>query len=119
MDLSKYLPLFVSEAGEHLASYGKDLVKIEKGAIEGADVRPIIDSLFRHAHSVKGMSASMELEGISKLAHKAEDLVDVFRKDPKKLDAAAVDDLLAAGDALQAMVQAAAGGQKPEPAPWP
>jgi two-component system chemotaxis sensor kinase CheA len=115
LDLSKYLPLFVSEAGEHLASYAKDLVKIEKGVSEGADVRPTIDSLFRHAHSVKGMSASMELEGVSKLAHKAEDLVDVFRKEPKRLDAAAVDDLLAAGDALQAMVQAAAAGQKPEP----
>jgi len=117
LDLSKYLPLFVSEAGEHLASYGKDLVKIEKGVSEGADVGPIIDSLFRHAHSVKGMSASMELDGISKLAHKAEDLVDVFRKDPSRLDAAAVDDLLAAGDALQSMIQASAGGAKPDPDP--
>jgi two-component system chemotaxis sensor kinase CheA len=114
VDLRKYLPLFVSEAGEHLAAMGKDLVKIEEGVGEGADVRPVIDSLFRHAHSVKGMSASMELEGISTLAHRAEDLVDVFRKDSTRLDAAAVDDLLAASDALQAMVQASAGGDKPE-----
>jgi two-component system chemotaxis sensor kinase CheA len=113
VDLRKYLPLFVSEAGDHLAAYAKDLVKIEKGVAEGADVRPVIDSLFRHAHSVKGMSASMELDGISALAHKAEDLVDVFRKEPARLDAAAVDDLLAAGDALQAMVQASANGDKP------
>jgi two-component system chemotaxis sensor kinase CheA len=117
LDLKKYLPLFVTEAGEHLASYGKDLVKIEKGVSEGADVGPIIDSLFRHAHSVKGMSASMELDGISALAHKAEDLVDVFRKDPSRLDAVAVDDLLAAGDALQSMVQASASGERPEPDP--
>ena len=117
MDLTKYLPLFVSEAGEHLASFGKDFVKIEKGVGEGADVRPVIDSMFRHAHSVKGMSASMELDGISALAHKAEDLVDVFRKDPTRLDAAAVDDLLAAGDVLQAMVQASASGGKPEADP--
>jgi two-component system chemotaxis sensor kinase CheA len=117
LDLRKYLPLFVSEAGEHLTNLGKDLVKIEKGAGAGEDVRPTIDSLFRHAHSVKGMAASMELEGISSLAHKAEDLADVFRKDPALLDAAAVDDLLAAADALQAMVQAAAGGGKPEADP--
>jgi two-component system chemotaxis sensor kinase CheA len=113
VDLRKYLPLFVSEAGDHLAAYAKDLVQIEKGVAAGADVRPIIDSLFRHAHSVKGMSASMELEGISALAHRAEDLVDVFRKDPARLDAAAVDDLLAAGDALQAMIRASANGDKP------
>jgi len=117
VDLRRYLPLFVSEAGEHLAGYARDLVRIEKGVREGAEVKPIIDSLFRHAHSVKGMSASMELEGVSKLAHRAEDLVDVFRKEPKSLDAAAVDDLLAAGDALQAMVQAAATGEKPEAEP--
>jgi two-component system, chemotaxis family, sensor kinase CheA len=114
VDLRRYLPLFVTEAGEHLAGYARDLVRIEKGVGEGADVKAIIDSLFRHAHSVKGMSASMELEGVSKLAHRAEDLVDVLRKEPTRLDAAAVDDLLAAGDALQAMVQASATGAKPE-----
>jgi len=117
LDLSKYLSLFISESGDHLAAYAKDLVRIEKGVSQGADVRPVIDSLFRHAHSVKGMSASMELSGISSLAHKTEDLVDVFRKDPSRLDAAAVDDLLAAGDALQSMVQAAAGGGRPDPEP--
>jgi len=117
LDLRKYLPLFVSEAGEHLSAYAKDLVRIEKGVADGLDVRPTIDSLFRHAHSVKGMSAAMELGGISALAHRAEDLVDVFRKDPSRLDAAAVDDLLAAGDALQAMVQASAGGGRPDPDP--
>jgi two-component system chemotaxis sensor kinase CheA len=113
VDLSRYLPLFVSEAGEHLAGYARDLVRLEKGVGEGAEVKPVIDSLFRHAHSVKGMSASMELEGVAALAHRAEDLVDVFRKEPKLLDASAVDDLLAAGDALQVMVQAAGGGKKP------
>jgi len=117
LDLRKYLPLFVSEAGEHLAAYARDLVRIEKGVAEGADVRPTIDSLFRHAHSVKGMSAAMELGGLAALAHRAEDLVDVFRRDPSRLDAAAVDDLLAAGDALSAMVQASAGGGRPEPDP--
>jgi two-component system chemotaxis sensor kinase CheA len=88
-----------------------------EGVGAGEEVKPVIDSLFRHAHSVKGMSASMELEGVAALAHRAEDLVDVFRKEPTRLDASAVDDLLAAGDALQAMVQAAGGGKKPEADP--
>ena len=74
MDLRKYLSLFVSEATEHLAGYARDLVQIEKAvrqgcdAGEGGEVRKVIDSLFRHAHSVKGMSASMELSGISAVA---------------------------------------------------
>ena len=123
MDLRKYLSLFVSEATEHLAGYARDLVQVEKAvrqgcdAGEGGEVRKVIDSLFRHAHSVKGMSASMELSGISAVAHRAEDLVDVFRRDAGVVDANAVDELLAAGDTLQAMVQAAAGGDNPAAEP--
>ena len=72
-----------------------------------------MDTLFRHAHSVKGMSASMQLEGIASLAHRLEDLVAPFRADPARLDAAAVDLLLAATDALSGMVQEAARGLSP------
>jgi two-component system, chemotaxis family, sensor kinase CheA len=114
VDLRKYLSLFVAESVEHLAGYGKDLVRIEQAVRDGGDARAAIDSLFRHAHSVKGMSASMRFDGIAALAHKAEDLVDVFRLDPARLDPEAVDLLLGAGDALQAMVQAAAKGGAPE-----
>jgi two-component system, chemotaxis family, sensor kinase CheA len=117
VDLQKYLSLYVSEAGEHLAGYARDLVAIEGMVRAGGDPRPLIDSLFRHAHSMKGMSASMQLDGPAALAHRAEDLVDVLRKDPTSLDGEAVDVLLAAGDALQAMVQAAASGAKPVPEP--
>jgi two-component system, chemotaxis family, sensor kinase CheA len=115
LDLSKYLSLYVAEAGEHLAAFAKDLVVLEDAARAGggAGARSAIDSCFRHAHSLKGMSASMQLEGISALAHRAEDLVDVLRQDPALLDAQTVDLLLAAGDALQEMVTAAAGGSSP------
>jgi two-component system chemotaxis sensor kinase CheA len=115
LDLQKYLSLFVAEAGEHLAGFGRDLVQLEEAARAGggAGAREAIDSCFRHAHSVKGMSASMQLEGISALAHAAEDLVDVFRQDPARLDAAAIDLLLSAGDVLQDLVAEAAGGKNP------
>ncbi|HET8540508.1 MAG TPA: chemotaxis protein CheA [Anaeromyxobacter sp.] len=115
VDLGKYLSLYVAEAGEHLAAFARDLVVLEDAARTGAgaSARDAIDSCFRHAHSVKGMSGSMQLDGIGALAHRAEDLVDVFRRDPARLDAAAVDVLLAAADALQEMVQAAATGANP------
>jgi two-component system chemotaxis sensor kinase CheA len=115
LDLSKYLSLFVAEAGEHLAAFAKDVVRLERAAPDGADRKEAVDALFRHAHSVKGMAASMTLDGISALAHATEDLADVFRKDPARADAAAADLLLAAGDALAGMVQAAAAGATPPP----
>jgi two-component system chemotaxis sensor kinase CheA len=113
LDLKRYLSLFVGEAGEHLAAFAKDLVRLEEAARHGGGegAKDAIDSCFRHAHSVKGMSASMQLEAISALAHRVEDLVDVFRRDPARLDAPSIDLLLSAGDRLQAMVQAAAVGE--------
>jgi two-component system chemotaxis sensor kinase CheA len=115
LDLQKYLQLFVAEAGEHLAGFAKDLLRLEEAARQGGaeGARDAIDSCFRHAHSVKGMSGSMQLEGIAALAHRVEDLVDVCRKDPARLDARAVDVLLSAGDLLQEMVQGAAAGGSP------
>lgn len=120
LDLQKYLSLYVAEAAEHLVGFGRDLVQIEEAARAGAGegARTAIDSCFRHAHSVKGMSASMGFDGISAVAHRAEDLVDVFRRDPGRLDAAAVDLLLETGDVLQGMVQAASEG-RPSPADDP
>jgi two-component system, chemotaxis family, sensor kinase CheA len=112
-DLSRYLSLFVAEAGEHLDAFSRELVALERLVAAGApeaETKPLIDSLFRHAHSVKGMSASMQLDGVSALAHRAEDLVDLFRRDAASLDAAAIDVLLAAGDALVDLVDEASRG---------
>ena len=110
LDLSKYLTLYVAEASEHLAGFAKDLVRLEEAARQGGGegARDAIDSCFRHAHSVKGMSASMQLDGIAALAHRAEDLVAVFRDEPERLDAGALDVLLVAGDRLQELVPDAA-----------
>jgi two-component system chemotaxis sensor kinase CheA len=107
----------VAESGEHLAGYARDLVLLERAGRDGRDAAATVDSLFRHAHSLKGMSAAMALDGIAALAHRAEDLVDLARSGGSALDAEAVDLLLAAGDALGAMVQAAASGTRPVPEP--
>lgn len=115
MDIKKYLSLYVAEAAEHLAGFARDLVAIEQAVRDGREAKATVDSLFRHAHSVKGMSASMQFDGITALAHKTEDLADVFRREVARLDAVAVDLLLAAGDALTGMVQASATGAPPPP----
>jgi two-component system chemotaxis sensor kinase CheA len=117
LDLHKYLSLYVAEAGDHLAALSKDLVRLEEAARQGAGegARDAIDSCFRHAHSVKGMSASMGLDAIAGLAHGAEDLVDVFRKEPARLEPRAIDLLLAACDRLQEMVLGASRGESQTP----
>jgi two-component system chemotaxis sensor kinase CheA len=119
LDLQKYLTLYLAEAGEHLAAFSADLVKVEKalGAQGDAEVRGVVDSLFRHAHSVKGMSASMAYDTTASAAHKLEDLVDVFRKEPGRFEPWVLDVLFDACDELQEMVGESAAGGKPAPRP--
>lgn len=111
IDMSKYLGLFLSEATEHLEALGQDLVAVEKSP-EGA----AIDSMFRHAHSVKGMASSMGFEAIATLAHRVEDLVDGVRSDRSLLNREIVDLLLHATDTLLSQVKAAGEGRAPDDA---
>lgn len=117
LDLKKYLTLYLAEAGEHLAAFSSDLVKLEKALGGDGEPRAVVDSLFRHAHSVKGMSASMSFEATTSLAHRTEDLVDVYRRGVGKFEPWVLDVLFDACDELQDMVAESAGGGKPMPRP--
>ena len=110
--MSRYLGLFVAEASEHLEALGRDLV-----ALEGTPAAETVDSLFRHAHSVKGMAASMGLEPIAQLAHRVEDLVDIARRVPGALGRERVDLLLTTTDAMLALVRGTGEGNPPAPQP--
>jgi|KBSMisStaDraftv2_1062788.scaffolds.fasta_scaffold02432_13 two-component system chemotaxis sensor kinase CheA len=110
--MSRYLGLFVAEASEHLEALGRDLV-----SLEGTPTAETVDSLFRHAHSVKGMSASMGLEPIAQLAHRVEDLVDVARRVPGSLGRERVDLLLLATDTMLALVRGTGEGNAPAQQP--
>ncbi|RNC72316.1 MAG: chemotaxis protein CheA [Desulfuromonadales bacterium] len=108
MDMSQYRELFVAEAREHLDLMGGDILALEKEA--GNAER--IDSLFRNAHSIKGMAASMEYPEIAELAHRMEDLMDRVRKGRTPFDAETADLLLAGADLLGRMIDdVAAGGR--------
>ncbi|HLT29983.1 MAG TPA: chemotaxis protein CheA [Myxococcaceae bacterium] len=110
--MSKYLGLFVSEAVEHLEALGRDLIQLEQ-----APGQAPVDSLFRHAHSLKGMAASMGFESVATLAHRVEDVVEVVREDLSRLDRPLVDLLLASADALMGQVREVERGDAPTDAP--
>ena len=117
-DLSKYLVLFVSESREHLDALSGGLVRLERSGGAGEDPGVVVDELFRHVHSLKGMAAAMQQEGITLLAHRAEDVVGAVRALGEAPSADVVDLLLAVTDALSEMVQeAGAGGTPAAPEP--
>jgi two-component system chemotaxis sensor kinase CheA len=106
MDMSKYRGMFLSETQEHLRSMARLVVTLEKNPAD----REGIDSLFRAAHSIKGMAASMGYEQTAQLAHHLEDLMDGFRKGGA-VSAAAIDRLLAGVDLLEALLEDVASEQ--------
>jgi two-component system chemotaxis sensor kinase CheA len=73
--MAKYRRLFLEEAAEHLSEISTALLALEKdrAASEGIDV------IFRMAHSVKSMAASLEYESIAELAHALEDRMEGVR----------------------------------------
>jgi two-component system chemotaxis sensor kinase CheA len=100
MDMSKYREMFLSEAKEHLRNMSRQLVLIEKDPSD----REGIDALFREAHSIKGMAASMGYMRTAELSHHLEDLMDGFRKGGA-VPPAAVDRMLAGIDLLEGLLE--------------
>jgi two-component system chemotaxis sensor kinase CheA len=75
LDLAKYRDLFLEEAAEHLGEMGAALLALEKDP----DSVESIDVLFRMAHSIKSMAASLSYDPISELAHRLEDRMEAVR----------------------------------------
>jgi two-component system chemotaxis sensor kinase CheA len=75
MDISQYLPMFLAEAREHLQELNLAVVKIE----EDPDDRATVDEIFRIAHSLKGMSATMGFGEIAALTHEMENVFELLR----------------------------------------
>ncbi|MBN2495069.1 MAG: chemotaxis protein CheA [Deltaproteobacteria bacterium] len=95
--MSKYKPLFMSEAGEHLGSLERDLLHIE----QHPEDRGRIHEVFRHLHSLKSMAASMGYEPMSRLAHGMEDLVSPYQDSEEAIGQERVDALLKGLDLLR------------------
>ena len=87
MDMSKYKAMFVSETTEHLQAISQNLLLIEQNPSHPE----AIHSVFRSAHSIKGMAASMGFDLIRDLAHALEDLMDDFRQGRRAINREAVD----------------------------
>src|SRR6478672_1139108 len=102
MDTSQYLPMFLAECREHLQELNLAVVRIE----EQPDDQETVDEIFRIAHSMKGMSATMGFGGMAALTHQMEDVFELLKQRKGGLQREAIDVLLECLDALSAAVDA-------------
>ena len=73
--MAKYRVVFVEESTEHLAEMSSAMLKLEKNLEDSES----IDVIFRMAHSIKGMAASLEYDSITEVAHALEDRMHAGR----------------------------------------
>ena len=106
MDMSPYRELFISEARSHLSAFSELIVRLEGSSGDPA----AIDELFRHAHSLKGMAATMGYEQIVGIAHLMEDHLGRIRGGESMLQPPLADLLLEGCDALARLVSAVESG---------
>jgi two-component system chemotaxis sensor kinase CheA len=110
-DLDMYRSLYVAESRENLENIVKHLLVLEKGSDQGA-----IAEIFRSAHSLKGMSASMGFDDMEQICHAMEDIFQSLRNGDLHVDTQVINLLLKTGDDIEAMVDdIEAGGQGHSP----
>jgi two-component system chemotaxis sensor kinase CheA len=108
LDLSRYLDLYVAESREHLTA-AREIAAGIAGASEA-----VLLELYRHAHSLKGMAASMGYTRVVEVAHAAEDLLEAIRRGRVEPATAAADLLLDALTCIACMVERAGRGETPD-----
>jgi two-component system, chemotaxis family, sensor kinase CheA len=106
MELNQYLEVFIEESKEHLQACNEHLLELEKNPED----LTIINEIFRSAHTLKGMSATMGYEDLASLTHQMENVLDAIRNSRLKTSPAILDVIFLAVDHLEEMVQSIASG---------
>ena len=104
---NQYMDMFLDESHEHLQSLNEGLLRLEENMEEiGA-----VNDIFRNAHTLKGMSATMGFAKIAELTHEMEDVLDLVRKEQLKLNEDIMDTLFKCLDSLEQMVDSVGNGE--------
>src|ERR1043165_2194604 len=105
---------FLAETEDLLEVLFGDLQALRARHTEGRARRELVARIFRHVHTIKGSSATIELEVITKLAHEFESLLDGVRMGRVSLD----EEVLNAFDAgANAISQSLSAGTRSEALP--
>lgn len=101
MDMSQYLRMFLDESEEHLQTLNQNLLELENNPKD----EQLINNIFRAAHSIKGMAATMGFDRMANLTHEMENVLDRIRAKKMDLTTDIVDILFACLDRLEKLVK--------------
>lgn len=106
---------FLSETEDLLEVLFGDLQALRVRHDEGRARRELVGRIFRHVHTIKGSSATIELNAITRLAHEFETLLDGVRLGRVPIDEMVLDAFDDAANLLsQSLEKIAHGESQPE-----
>lgn len=106
LDVNQYLDIFLDESREHLQTCNEKLLELEKNPTD----LQLVNDIFRAAHTLKGMSATMGFDDMAQLTHHLENMFDAIRNEQMIVTPESMDTMFEALDHLEAMVQSIAEG---------
>jgi two-component system, chemotaxis family, sensor kinase CheA len=106
MEMSQYLEVFIEESKENLQSCNEQLLELEKNPQNLS----IVNEIFRAAHTLKGMSATMGYEDLANLTHKMENVLDGIRNEKIHVSPEILDVVFKSVDDLEEMVLSISNG---------
>ncbi|HEU4965125.1 MAG TPA: chemotaxis protein CheA [Bacilli bacterium] len=102
MDMNQYLEMFIEESKEHLQAINDHLLELEQ-APQSLD---IVNVVFRSAHTLKGMAATMGYENMAHLTHEMENGLDLMRNGKLEVTGDVMDVLFRCVDNLEGQLTA-------------
>lgn len=100
---------FLAEAEDILNSMGKGLLKLGKGIKAGIIDPAVLNSIFRSAHTMKGMSGVFDFTEMTTLSHSLEDTLDLLRMGRILLTDEVLDCVMSAHELLVRIVASRGG----------
>ncbi len=101
MDMQEYLGLFLDESRENLQALNASILDLERAPDDPGEA---LNTIFRVAHSLKGMSATMGFERMAGLTHRMEEVLSKLRDGAAPVTTDVTDVLFACLDTLEGMV---------------
>jgi len=99
-DMKEIVESFIVETKEILEKLDVDLVEMEKRP----DDTELLNSVFRHFHTIKGTSSFLGLDKLTGVTHKGEDILNKLRKGEAILTSDIMDALLKAFDKMKSLL---------------
>ncbi|MDT8716681.1 chemotaxis protein CheA [Clostridium sp. 19966] len=100
MDTQQYMSMFLEESMDNLQTLNESLLELE----QNPDDKNKLNEIFRVAHTIKGMAATMGFSQMAELTHKMEDVLTEFREGVLSVNQNVVTVLFQCLDTLEGMV---------------